>query len=346
MEKYEKYIEKGLVPDFMLRRISRLTCKVVTRKKQANVADRTEKLFHMVSKLSQMPLAIEVDAANLQHYEVPTEFFKKVLGKRLKYSCCMFPENVRVKDAHQYLDDAEERMLALTCEHADLKPGQKVLELGCGWGSLSLFMAEKFPKSQFTSISNSRTQKIYIDGQAKAKGLTNLTVITNDMNTFSPEEKFDRVVSVEMFEHMRNYKILFERVRKFLKPGGKLFFHIFTYSGTPYLFNADNPNDWMGRHFFAGGTMPSVDLPFYFNEGFSTERVWTINGKHYQLTLEAWLQKMDQQKNEIFPLFVKEYGADAKKFWNNWRLFFIACAEVFGFSRGNEWFVTHYLMKA
>lgn len=346
MKKYEPYIEKGQIPDFLLRWATRSTCRKSIKSEPRNVAEKQEKLFAVIRQLSEMPLAIEVDAANFQHYEVPTDFYLKVLGKHLKYSSCLFEEDVPIGQAHKYLDAAEAKMLETTCAHADLQPGQEVLELGCGWGSLSLFMAEKYPESRITSVSNSRTQKEYIDGQAKLRGLTNLTIITSDMNHFQPEEKFDRVVSVEMFEHMRNYGILFERVHGFLKPGGKLFFHIFTYKGTPSLFEVDDPNDWLARHFFAGGTMPSVELPFYFSGKFSTERVWKVNGRHYQLTLEAWLQKMDRQKSEVFKLFEAEYGKDAKKFYHNWRTFFIVCAEVFGFNKGNEWFVTHYLMKA
>lgn len=338
-------MERGRIPDFVLRMATRATCRKSVGNEPRNVEEKQRRLMAMVAQLSEQPLAIEVDAANFQHYEVSTPFFLAVLGKRMKYSSCVFPEGTPKAQAHLHLDAAEEAMLALTCQRAQLAPGQRILELGCGWGSLSLYMAEHFPECQIIAVSNSRTQKAHIDAQAQLRGFQNLTVITADMNHFAPDGSFDRIVSVEMFEHMRNYGILFDRLYGWLNAGGKLFFHIFTYRGTPSLFEVDDPNDWLARHFFAGGTMPSTDLPFYFQGNFQTESVWRVNGWHYQLTLEAWLQKMDRQKAQLYPLFEKEYGTEAGKFWHNWRIFFLVCAEVFGYDQGNAWFVSHYLWR-
>lgn len=345
MANYDAWLAKGRVPDFLIRWYVRRLCRDRLRAEPVSVEKRMELLANFVADLRKQPLAVEVDAANLQHYEVSTDFYKKVLGKRLKYSSCWFPATVRRGGASDHLDAAETAMLERTCEHADLKPGQRILELGCGWGSLSLFMAATYPACSITAVSNSSTQKAYIDEQAQAQGLTNLKVITADINHFAPDAQFDRVVSVEMFEHMRNYQILFSKIAEWLLPGGKLFFHIFTYDGTPYLYDAEDPGDWMARNFFAGGTMPCPDLPFYFADDFKVERVWRINGRHYQLTLEAWLQKMDRMKEEIYPLFEAEYAKKALMFWNHWRVFFMSCAEVFGYANGNRWFVSHYLLE-
>ena len=342
---YDRPLELGVIPDALIRRYVRGLCSSRIGAEPASVSEKQEWLTAFIESLADKPIAVQTARPNVQHYEVPTEFFRLVLGKRMKYSCCLFEKNTEQRHAHRHLDEAEKRMLDLTCERAELADGQRILELGCGWGSLALYMAERYPNSSVSAVSNSRTQKTFIEGEIKKKGIRNLTVITADMNNFTARGHFDRIVTVEMFEHMRNYGKLMHTVAKFLKSNGKLFVHIFTYKGTPYFYDSDNPSDWMARNFFAGGMMPNPELLLFFANDFAIEKRWLINGLHYQKTLEAWLSKMDRLRSEIMPLFRETYGAQATKFWALWRVFFIACAEVFGYDRGNRWFVSHYLFR-
>jgi cyclopropane-fatty-acyl-phospholipid synthase len=336
---YDKIIEQNRVPDFILRKGIKNLLKL--RLEEENLGDTEKQQAHLmalIDRLKASPIAVNTADANQQHYEVPTQFYQYCLGKNLKYSSGYW--KLGVTD----IDTSEDDMLALTCERAGLENGQQVLELGCGWGSLSLFMAAKYPKSTFKVVSNSRTQKLHIDGQAKARGINNLIVLTADMNTFNIDEKFDRVVSVEMFEHMRNYQLLMKKVASFLKPDGKLFIHIFTHKEYCYLFEVKDENDWMSKHFFTGGIMPSDDLMFYFNDDLLVEKHWHVNGTHYGKTSEAWLKNMDTHKKEIMTLFEQTYGKDqAVKWWVYWRLFYMACAELWNYNDGNEWIVSHYL---
>jgi cyclopropane-fatty-acyl-phospholipid synthase len=336
---YDKIIEQNKVPDFILRKGIKNLLKL--RLEEENLGDTEKQRAHLmalIDRLKASPIAVNTADANEQHYEVPTQFYQYCLGKNLKYSSGYW--KLGVTD----IDTSEDDMLALTCERAGLENGQQVLELGCGWGSLSLFMAARYPKSIFKVVSNSRTQKLHIDEQAKTRGINNLTVLTADMNTFSIDEKFDRVVSVEMFEHMRNYRLLMKKVASFLKPDGKLFIHIFTHKEYSYLFEVKDENDWMSKHFFTGGIMPSDDLMFYFNDDLLVEKHWHVNGTHYGKTSEAWLKNMDAHKKEIMPLFEQTYGKDqAVKWWVYWRLFYMACAELWNYNNGNEWIVSHYL---
>jgi cyclopropane-fatty-acyl-phospholipid synthase len=338
---YDKLIEQNKVPDFLLRKgIRKLLKQRLADENKGNVEAQQEHLAALVGFLKSSPIAVNTIDANQQHYEVPTKFYQYCLGKNLKYSSCYF------KDGVTSLDQAEDDMLALTCKRADLENGQQVLELGCGWGSLSLYMAAKFPGSNFKVVSNSNTQKRYIDEQAKQRGIANITVITADMNTFVIDEQFDRVVSVEMFEHMRNYQRLMHKVASFLKADGKLFIHIFTHKEYAYLFEVKDDTDWMSKYFFTGGIMPSDDLLFYFNDDLVVEKHWQVNGTHYGKTAEAWLKNMDSHKTEIIPLFEETYGKDqALKWWVYWRLFYMACAELWNFNDGNEWIVSHYLFQ-
>jgi cyclopropane-fatty-acyl-phospholipid synthase len=293
-----------------------------------------------VDELKQSPVAVETKAANKQHYEVPTKFFQLVLGKNLKYSCGYW------KDESVSFDQSEDDMLELTCKRAELKDGQHILECGCGWGSLSLYMAKQFPKSKITGVSNSRTQKLFIDEEAKKRGLTNLMIVTSDMNVFETTEKFDRIVSVEMFEHMRNYQSLMEKLSRFLYPEGKMFIHIFTHQCLSYFYEVKEESDWMANHFFTGGIMPSDHLLLYFSDHFKIQKHWRVNGRHYQKTSEACLANMDKHKEEVLRLFSETYGEENKiKWWVYWRVFFMACAELWGFRKGNEWFVSHYLFQ-
>ncbi|GHN03220.1 cyclopropane-fatty-acyl-phospholipid synthase [Cytophagales bacterium WSM2-2] len=298
------------------------------------------KLMAFVDELKASPVAVETKAANEQHYEVPTRFFQLVLGKNLKYSSGYW------RHSGVSFDQSEDEMLQLTCDRAELKDGQRILECGCGWGSLSLYMAARYPKSNITGVSNSKTQKIFIDEEARKRGLTNLTIITSDMNMFQTEEKFDRIVSVEMFEHMRNYQSLMQRLSGFLNHSGKMFIHIFTHQYLSYFYEVKDESDWMSKYFFTGGIMPSDHLLLYFSDHFKIEKHWRVNGQHYQRTSEAWLSNMDKNKTEILNLFSGTYGEENKiKWWVYWRVFFMACAELWGFRNGNEWFVSHYLFQ-
>ncbi|PBQ30830.1 SAM-dependent methyltransferase [Sphingobacteriaceae bacterium] len=339
---YNSLLEQNKIPDSLIRiGIRKLLKQRLKDENKGSTEANQLHLMNLIAELKSSPIAINTQEANEQHYEVPTEFYRYCLGKHLKYSSGYW------KDGVSDIDTSEKDMLELTCARAELSNGQTVLELGCGWGSLSLFMSAKFPQSNFTVVSNSRTQKIYIDEQAKQRGIKNLLVITSNINDFKPEEgKFDRVVSVEMFEHMRNYEKLMALVASALKPEGKLFVHIFTHKEYAYKFEVIDETDWMSKYFFTGGIMPSDDLLLYFNEKLSIEKHWHVNGMNYSKTSEAWLQNMDKHREQIMPLFETTYGKDqAVKWWVYWRLFYMACAELWGFNKGEEWIVSHYLFN-
>jgi cyclopropane-fatty-acyl-phospholipid synthase len=337
----DNFLEKDQIPDYLIRtRIRQLLKQRLEDENKGGVEAQQKHLMSFIENLKYSPIAVNTADANEQHYEVPTPFYQYCLGKNLKYSSGYWKPGVTD------LDTSEKDMLELTCARAELKSGQQVLELGCGWGSLSLFMAAKFPESIFTVVSNSRTQKEYIDAQAAERQITNLNVITADMNTFSIDGAFDRVVSVEMFEHMRNYKLLLAKVASFLKPDGKLFIHIFTHKEYAYLFEVKDDTDWMSKYFFTGGVMPSDDLMFYFNDDLSVKKHWHVSGSHYGKTSEAWLANMDRHKTEIMPLFEQTYGKEnATKWWVYWRIFYMSCAELWNYNDGNEWIVSHYLFE-
>jgi cyclopropane-fatty-acyl-phospholipid synthase len=333
-------LKKNLLPDWLVRiGIRRLLAQRI--REESAAGNGKERLDAYVRDLDRRPIAEDTGAANEEHYEVPTAFFRCCLGSRLKYSGCLFPTGT------ESLDAAEEAMLALYVDRARIRDGQDILELGCGWGSLSLYLAEKFPNCRITGVSNSRTQKEFIDGEAHKRGLSNLTILTCDMNTFDIEAgRFDRVVSVEMFEHMKNYRALMASVARWLKPGGLLFVHIFTHSRLAYHFVARDETDWMARYFFTGGQMPSHELLMRFQEHLSLVEDWKVNGTHYQRTAEAWLRNMDSHKKDIIPLFMDTYGADkATRWWSYWRVFYLSCAELWGFRGGKEWIVSHYLFR-
>jgi cyclopropane-fatty-acyl-phospholipid synthase len=336
---YQSLLEKNYIPDFLMRIGIRNLLKQRLIDEQYATSDLQKKaILNLVAELKKSPIAVETQAANEQHYEVPTSFYQCCLGKHLKYSSGFWKPGVTD------INTSESDMLDLTCQRADLQEGQEVLELGCGWGSLSLFMSARFPKSTFTVVSNSRTQKVYIDEEAKKRGITNLTVITSDINILSLTQQFDRVVSVEMFEHLRNYQELFKRISSWLKADGKLFVHIFTHKTLAYKFEVKDESDWMSKYFFTGGIMPSNDLFSYFNEHLSIKEQWNVSGMHYHYTSEAWLKNMDAHKAQIMPLFEDTYGKDqAVKWWVYWRIFYMACAELWGYNKGEEWMVQHYL---
>ena len=333
----DSLLEKNLLPDWLIRiGIRRLLSRRI--RDETAVYDRSR----YVEDLRRRPIAENTADANAQHYEVPTAFYQACLGRRLKYSGCLYPQG------QETLDQAEEHMLALYEERARLEDGQSVLELGCGWGSLSLYLAEKFPRSRITGVSNSRTQKEYIDGEARKRGFTNLRILTADMNEFDiAPGQFDRVVSVEMFEHMKNYERLLKQVSRWLKPGGFLFVHIFTHHRLSYHFVARDHTDWMSRYFFTGGQMPAHDLLAAFQDDLTLRQDWKVNGRHYQQTAEHWLQAMDRNREKILPLFAETYSQDAvTKWWVYWRVFYMACAELWGYRQGEEWLVSHYLFES
>ena len=336
---YDSLLEKNKVPDFALRLgIRKLLKERLHQEKKETVELQQAHLMKLIAELKESPIAINTAEANEQHYEVPTAFYKFCLGSNLKYSSGYWNEGVLD------IDTSENDMLEITCSRAELTDGQDILELGCGWGSLSLYMAKKYPQSSITAVSNSKTQKIYIDEQAQLRGIKNLTIITVNINDFTIEKKFDRVVSVEMFEHMRNYQKLMHKIADCLKINGKLFVHIFTHKNFAYKFEVLDETDWMSKYFFTGGIMPSDDLLLYFNEHLSIEKHWHVSGLHYSKTSESWLQNMDKNKSQIMPLFESTYGKDqAVKWWVYWRLFFMACAELWGYNNGEEWIVSHYL---
>jgi len=334
-------LSKGLLPDFVIRLGIRRLNRVRLRELGANHAELAQaKAMQVVNRLRQSAIAEETEKANEQHYEVPADFFALTLGRHRKYSSCYFPTG------RETLDEAEALMLAESVAMAELKDGQRILELGCGWGSLTLFMAERFPRAQITGVSNSRSQKIYIDSEAKKRGLKNVRIVTHDVNTFKPQGKFDRVVSVEMFEHMRNYDMLFSRIHGWLKTKGKLFIHIFTHHKYPYLFEDNDASDWMARYFFSGGVMPSNNLFHFFTNGFNLNAQRVYRGTHYHLTAEWWLKNMDKHRSAIEVIFAKVYGEKNVVRWiNYWRIFFMAVSELFKAKRGEEWNVCHYLYE-
>jgi cyclopropane-fatty-acyl-phospholipid synthase len=234
-------------------------------------------------------------------------------------------------------------MLQLYAERADLHDGQTMLDLGCGWGSLSLWLAARYPNSQIVGLSNSQNQRQFIMAEARRRGLSNLTIQTGNIVTYTADWTFDRILSVEMMEHMKNYAQLFEKLYGWLKPDGKLFVHIFTHRYLPYHFEDNGPNDWMTRYFFTGGTMPSHDLFLYFQQHLHLEAHWAVNGQHYEKTANAWLTNMDAHRAEIRPILADTYGPQqVDKWWHYWRIFFMACAELWGYQQGNAWLVSHY----
>lgn len=337
----ERLLERELIPDWLLRMVIRRICAARLREQEAGGSiQQALRREQFIAELKQSPVAVHTGDANAQHYEVPASFFQLVLGKRLKYSCAYWA------DTTQTLDEAEELMLDLYCQRGRFEDGQKVLELGCGWGSLSLYIAGRFPNSRVVGVSNSRTQKEFIEARAKALGLKNLEIRTADMNIFDAGEQFDRVISIEMFEHMRNYETLLSRVASWMKPEALLFVHIFTHKKFAYPYEVRDASDWMAKYFFTGGIMPSDDLLAEFQNDVKLIDHWQVNGTHYQKTSEAWLQKMDDHRETILQQFAETYGNEQKNLWFvRWRLFFMACAELFGYQNGNEWIVSHYLFS-
>jgi len=335
--------ERGRLPDPLLRLgIRRLVAGRLRDERRRDLVTPGGATDAFAAALRESPVALLADLANAQHYEVPPAFFERVLGRRRKYSCCLFEPGV------QGLDAAEEAMLALTAERAGIADGQTILELGCGWGSLSLYLAERFPRARILAVSNAKPQREHILARAAERGLANLEVETADMNVFDPGRRFDRVVSVEMFEHLRNWEEAFRRVAGWLVDDGIFFLHVFCHARFAYPFEDAGAGDWMARHFFSGGMMPSADLALHFQRDLVLDRRWWLPGTHYQRTAEAWLANLDARREEVLGVLAAHAahadGLEAERAVGRWRLFFLACAELFGHCGGSEWGVAHYRM--
>jgi cyclopropane-fatty-acyl-phospholipid synthase len=333
--------EKGFLPDLLIRLgIKRLCGQRLSETNTLGLEALENSHQQWIDLLTESPVAIVPEKANEQHYEVPPKFFELVLGANLKYSSGYWSKEVFS------LDESELEMLKITCERAGLVDGQDILELGCGWGSLTCFMAQKFPNSKITAVSNSKDQRNFIQQKNDKLNLQNIKVFTADMNDFSTDEKFDRVISIEMFEHMRNYDELLKRIDGWLKQNGKLFVHIFSHKEVAYPFEDKGDGDWMAREFFSGGQMPSHRLLMSFPDRMKIEKDWRVSGTHYEKTSLAWLRKMDTNKIEVLELFKTTYGEkDASEWFQRWRIFFMSCEVLFGFNKGSEWGVSHYLFE-
>ena len=335
------WTEQGLVPDSVIRGgIRRLLRARLAHLRTDDVEFAAETTARFISDMNLASIAPLPHKANEQHYEVPPEFFAHALGPNRKYSCCDWAGNAL------NLAEAEQQALANTAKRAQLADGQQILELGCGWGSLTLYMARRFPRASIVAVSNSGSQREYIMREAMRRRLENIEVITCDMNTFATARRFDRVVSVEMFEHMRNYSRLFESIRDWLVPDGKFFMHIFVHRSVPYAFEERDADDWMSKYFFSGGMMPSAELPLHFQSHLRLERQWKLSGRHYEKTANAWLANLDRNRTQVLPILAVTYGQENAGLWlQRWRIFFMACAELWGFGDGQEWFVSHYLFQ-
>ena len=333
------WAEQGRVPDALLRAgIRRLCAQRLREESEGGLDAQAQRFQQRLAALRESPVALHTDAANRQHYELPADFFKLCLGERLKYSGCYYPTGTET------LEQAEDAMLALYAQRAELADGQTILELGCGWGSLTLWMAERYPKASITAVSNSRPQREHIEAECQRRAISNVQVLTEDVNRLQLEAAaYDRCVSVEMFEHMRNYEVLMARIGSWLKPGGKLFVHIFAHKTLMYPFETEGEDNWMGRHFFTGGLMPAADTLLWFQRQLHIERHWQLDGSHYQRTADHWLQRQDRNREAVMKVLQQAYGAQTAPLWyQRWRMFWMACAEMFGYAGGQEWLVAHY----
>ena len=330
-------IDRGILPDAVVRAgIRRIVAGRLREQEAGGVEQQVHRVDALLEALHGGPVAIEAGTANQQHYEVPAAFFRLVLGPHLKYSASWWPAGVHT------LLEAEEQMLAITTERAGCADGQRILELGCGWGSLTLYLAARFPASKIIAVSNSASQREFVTAKAWARGLRNVTVLTADINTFDIDQRFDRIVSVEMLEHVRNHRALFARVARWLTPDGRFFAHVFAHRRFTYAFESRGPSDWMARHFFTGGLMPSHDLFLRLQDDLAIEQDWHFDGTHYQRTAEAWLANLDRHGTAVDAVLALHYGSDARRWRARWRVFFMACAEMFGCRGGQEWIVSHY----
>ena len=335
----ERWLERGLLPDWLIRMGIRRLLRARLRDEHADDAEQSAaRLQQWLAECDRAPIAVETAAANAQHYEVPAAFYERVLGRYRKYSSGLWTRG-------NTLDDAEAAMLALSAERAEVQDGMRVLDLGCGWGSMTLWLARTFRKCRVVGLSNSHSQRQDILARAAAEGLTNVEIVTGDANTAVPPGKFDRIVSIEMMEHTRNWRALLQRAAGWLSPGGKMFIHVFTHRTVGYPFAVDGNDDWMARWFFTGGQMPADAQLLYLQDHFAVEGHWRVNGTHYARTAEAWLTNFDRSRSELAPVLQQAYGERAAAMGNLWRVFFMACAELWGFRGGDEWFVSHYRLR-
>ena len=338
---YLKLLQTNMIPDALIRLVVRqINRQAIRRLEGLGFEEQEQRRRSLLERLDRSPIAIHTDLPNLQHYEVPPAFFKLVLGKRLKYSCCYWPEG------ETQLDQAEERMLDLTCQRAQLEDGMSVLDLGCGWGSLSLWIAEHYPACQVLAVSNSRDQIAWIKERARERGFQNVDGFVVDVNQLELDQQFDRVISIEMFEHMKNYRRLMAKIGQLLTPRGKLFVHIFSHHLFAYEFEAGENSNWMAQTFFTGGTMPSDDLLLHYQDDLRLVDHWRLSGLHYAKTLRAWLEKMASHKAQVQGVLADAYGPEQTRlWWVNWRLFFLACEENWAYRAGREHLVSHYLFE-
>lgn len=328
--------ERGVLPDGIVRH----GIRQLLRQRIDSLPPSDDDQPELIEALRTGPVAVRQDAANAQHYEVPAAFFERYLGRHLKYSCALWGERART------LDDAEAAMLAMTCGRAGLADGMDILEIGCGWGSLTLWMAERYPAARIRALSNSRSQREFIEARAAERGLTNIAIETGDLAEWHTPARYDRIVSVECLEHMRNHEELLRRCATWLRPEGRAFIHVFTHRSTSYLFEEEGEDNWMGRHFFSGGIMPAFDLLRRYDRDLEIERDWSVNGTHYARTARAWLDKLDANHEELLALFARDLGSpEAKRTLNRWRIFSLACEELWGWDQGREWPIGHYLLR-
>ncbi len=330
--------EKGYLPDFILKKAIKKILMSRLKEISNERSTKTDSKLDFFEKLKNSPIAISTNDANEQHYEVPASFFQYVMSDNLKYSCCWY------ESESNDLMQAEINMIEKTITRAEISSNQQILDLGCGWGSFTIYAAQKFPESVFTCISNSNDQIEFIKHVAKKRNLKNILPQKQDINNLSFEYKFDRIVSVEMFEHVRNYKKLLNNLKNFMHSEGKLFIHIFNHKEHSYPYEIRGDSDWMSKYFFTGGIMPSADIFDFFNDDFFVTKYWKIDGKHYAKTCRHWLQNHYANKTKIIDLFDAHYE-DANKWYQRWRLFFLACEMLFAHNQGNEWFVSHYLLE-
>jgi cyclopropane-fatty-acyl-phospholipid synthase len=336
-----KLLEMNIIPEWLIRlNIRGMLNETIQKNQKPTLAEQQQQKMSFIDELKTLPIAIETNAANDQHYEVPSEFYQWVLGPRRKYSSGLWLQETDT------LADAERQMLSVYCSRADIQDGQKILDLGCGWGSLALYLAEHYPNAHITALSNSNSQREYIEWVAQTKGWKNLTVVTANIATYDTDWTFDRILSIEMLEHMKNYELLFEKVSRWITPAGLFFVHIFTHEQFTYHYQDTDGTDWLTRHFFTGGTMPSADLFHYFQKDLKLVNQWSVDGTHYEKTANAWLENMHTNKARILPILKEVYGSkEQTKWWVRWKVFMMACAELWGYKNGKEWSVTHYLFS-
>ncbi|MES2198059.1 MAG: cyclopropane-fatty-acyl-phospholipid synthase family protein [Pseudomonadota bacterium] len=325
--------ERVPLPDVIIRAaIQRLCSRTATRLASASAESDAAFASAMAARATG-----EADA---RHDQVPATFFAQVLGPNRKYSSCFY------KEPASTLQEAEEEALRQTIEHADLADGQAILELGCGWGSLALAMARRFPNAEITAVSHAPSQREHIEQVAASRGLKNIRVVTADINGFEPGRQFDRIVSVEMFEHIMNWRELMLRLRSWLNPNGRFFMHIFTHRAGAYWFDRAKGEDWVAPHFFSGGMMPSHHLIRQYADLFEVEKEWRWSGTHYQRTALDWLANFDARHDEIEAILRGVYGSDTPLWMRRWRWFLLATSGLFGYAEGSEWGVSHYRMRA